>query len=220
MRILIIEDEKDLASILKVGLNDEGYAVDTASNGEDGWYMIEITDYDLIILDILLPDINGWEILKRIREREMNVPVLMLTALDSTENKVKGLDGGADDYITKPFEFSELLARVRVLLRRSKGKKSPIIEIGNIKIDISGKEVYKNTQTVPLSRREYAILEYLILNRGKVISREELIEHIYDWDKELESNVIDVYINYLRKKISKDFIKTVRGAGYKIPNDI
>lgn len=219
MRVLIVEDDDILANVLKEGLEEEGYAVDIATNGEDGLYMAEVTPYDVVILDIMLPELDGWTVLERLREKGVQTPVLILTAKDDISDKVKGLDKGADDYITKPFEFSELLARLRALIRRATGRRNPIIKIGNIMINTSSHQVYKDGKEVPLSSKEYAILLYLVTNMGRVVSREELTEHVYDWEKSIESNIIDVYINYLRKKLSKDLIETVRGVGYIIRKD-
>ncbi len=219
MRILIVEDDEILANTLKEGLIEEGYAVDVAYSGDDGLYMAETMPYDVIILDLMLPEVDGLTILERLRKKGIETPVLILTARDSIDDKVKGLDRGADDYITKPFEFSELLARIRALLRRASGNRSPVIKIRDITIDTASHEVYKGGKKVPLSSKEYSILLYLVTNRGKVVTREELMEHVYDWEKSIESNVIDVYINFLRKKLSKDLIETVRGAGYIIRKD-
>jgi len=219
VRILIVEDEETLANILKEGLTEEGYAVDVAYTGDDGLYMAETMPYDVIILDLMLPEIDGFTVLERLRAKGIETPVLILTARDSIDDKVKGLDKGADDYITKPFEFSELLARVRALIRRASGKRSPVIKIQNITINTSSREVFKNGKKIPLSAKEYAILLYLVTNQGRVVTREELTEHVYDWEKSIESNVIDVYINFLRKKLSKDLIETVRGVGYIVRKD-
>ncbi len=219
MRILIIEDDEVLANTLKEGLSEEGYAVDVAYSGDDGLYMAETMPYDVILLDLMLPEIDGFTILKRLRDKAIEVPVLILTARDSIDDKVEGLDRGADDYITKPFEFSELLARIRALIRRASGNRNPIIKVKDITIDTASHEVYKSGKRISLSTKEYNILLYLVANRGKVVTREELMEHVYDWEKSIESNVIDVYINFLRKKLSKDLIETVRGAGYIIRKD-
>jgi len=219
VRILIIEDDEILANTLKEGLSEEGYAVDVAYTGDDGLYMAETMPYDVILLDLMLPEIDGFTILERLRKEGIDIPVLILTAKDSIDDKVEGLDRGADDYITKPFEFSELLARIRALIRRASGNRNPIIKVRDITIDTASHEVYKNGERIPLSTKEYNILLYLVANRGKVITRDELMEHIYDWEKSIESNVIDVYINFLRKKLSKDLIETVRGAGYIIRKD-
>lgn len=218
MRILIVEDEKALANNLKKGFSEEGYSADVAYDGEEGGFMAETEPYDLIILDIMLPKVDGLTTLKNIRKLGITAPVLMLTAKDAVSDKIKGLDIGADDYITKPFDFDELLARVRALLRRKGEVKSAILEIGDLEIDTAGHQVRRGGKDIKLSAKEYSLLEYLAYNKGKVITRIDISEHIYDYDFDLDSNIIDVYINYLRNKIDKDFenklIHTVRGAGY------
>lgn len=218
MRILIVDDEKALANNLKKGFSEEGYSADVAYDGEEGGFMAETEPYDLIILDIMLPKVDGITTLKNIRKQGVKVPVLMLTAKDAVSDKIKGLDIGADDYITKPFDFDELLARVRALLRRSKEVKSAVISIGDMEIDTAGHQVRRGGKDISLSAKEYALLEYMAYNKGKVITRIDISEHIYDYDFDLDSNVIDVFINYLRNKIDKGhdnkLIHTVRGAGY------
>jgi DNA-binding response OmpR family regulator len=218
MRILIVEDEKSLADIIKKGLEEEGYAVDVAYNGEEGLFIAENEPSDLIILDIMLPVIDGMTILKKIRKAGIKTPVLMLTAKDTIMDKVSGLDSGADDYLTKPFVFEELLARMRVLLRRNSEVKASIIKIGDLTIDIATHEVRRGRKNILLSAKEYALIEYMALNKNKVLSRTVLTEHLYDQDFDLESNVIDVFINRIRNKIdrgyNKKFIRTVRGTGY------
>lgn len=218
MRILVVEDEKGIANNLKKGLSEEGYSVDAAYDGEEGQFMAETEPYDLLILDIMLPKIDGVTMLSSLRKGGVNTPVLMLTAKDTVSDKVRGLDTGADDYLTKPFDFDELLARVRALLRRDGGTKTALIVIGDLEIDTAGHQVKKGGKVIPLSAREYALLEYLAYNRDKVVSRTDISEHIYEYDFDLDSNIIDVYINYLRNKIDKDFdkklIHTVRGTGY------
>ena len=218
MRILIVEDEKSLADIVKKGLEEEGYTVDVAYNGEDGLYMAENEPSDIIILDIMLPVIDGMTILKKIRKAGIKTPVLMLTAKDTVMDKVSGLDSGADDYLTKPFSFEELLARIRALLRRDSGVKTSIVEIGDLVIDIAAHEVKREGKDILLSPKEYALLEYMAINKNKALSRTSLTEHLYDHDFDLDSNVIDVFINRIRNKIDRGFdkklIHTVRGAGY------
>ena len=220
MRILLVEDEKSLADIVKKGLEDEGYAVDVAYNGEDGLFMAENEPSDLIILDIMLPIIDGMTILKRIRKRGVKSPVLMLTAKDTILDKVSGLDSGADDYLTKPFLFEELLARIRALLRRNSEVKTSIVEIGDLVIDMASHEVRRAGTSISLSSKEYALLEYMAVNSNKVLSRTSLTEHLYDQDFNLDSNVIDVFINRVRNKIDrgsdKKLIHTMRGAGYML----
>lgn len=220
MRVLIIEDERHLANILKKGLEENGFTVEVSVDGEDGLYMAETYPYDAVLLDIMLPKIDGLTILNTLRAKRIDVPVLMITARGEIEDKIKGLSIGADDYIAKPFEFSELLARLKAVIRRSKGKASPIITIGDLVIDTNSRTVKRAGREIRLSAKEYNLLEYLALNEGRVVSRTELIEHIYDTEFDHDSNIIDVYINYLRNKIDKDsdkqLIHTVRGAGYTI----
>jgi len=220
MRISIVEDEKSLADIIKKGLEEEGYVVDVAYNGEDGLFMAENEPSDLIILDIMLPIIDGMTILKRIRKAGVKTPVLMLTAKDTIMDKVSGLDSGADDYLTKPFLFDELLARIRALLRRNSDVKTSIIEIGDLIVDMATHEVKRGGKNISLSAKEYALVEYMALNKNKVLSRTSLTEHLYDQDFDLDSNVIDVFINRIRNKIDRGFytklIYTVRGAGYML----
>jgi DNA-binding response OmpR family regulator len=220
MRILIVEDEKSLADIIKKGIEEEGYAVDVAYNGEEGLFMSENEPSDLIILDIMLPLIDGMTILKRIRKAGINTPVLMLTAKDTIMDKVSGLDSGADDYLTKPFSFEELLARVRALLRRNTDVKTSVLMIKDLTIDMATHEVKREGKDILLSAREYALLEYMVLNRNKVLNRTALTEHLYNQDFDLDSNVIDVFINRIRNKIDRGYdiklIHTVRGAGYML----
>jgi DNA-binding response OmpR family regulator len=218
MRVLIVEDEKSLADVIKKGLEEEGYAVDVAYEGEDGLFMAENEPSDLIILDIMLPIVDGMTILRRIRKAGIKTPVLMLTARDTLMDKVSGLDGGADDYLTKPFLFEELLARIRALLRRDSEVKTSVIEIGDLIIDMATHQVKRGGKEIVLSAREYALLEYMAMNRNRVLSRISISEHIYDYNFDLDSNVIDVFINRIRNKIDKGFsiklIHTLRGAGY------
>jgi DNA-binding response OmpR family regulator len=218
MRILIVEDEKSLADIIKKGLEEEGYAVDVVYNGEEGLFMAENEPSDLIILDIMLPIIDGMTILKKIRKAGIKTPVLMLTAKDTIMDKVSGLDSGADDYLTKPFAFEELLARMRALLRRNTEVKTSVIMIGDLTIDIVTHEVKRKGKYILLSAREYALLEYMAINRNKVLSRTALTEHLYDQDFDLDSNVIDVFINRIRNKIDRGYdtklVHTMRGTGY------
>lgn len=223
MRILVVEDEKNLARVLKQGLEENSFAVDISYDGEEGLYMAETFPFDAVILDIMLPKMDGIEVLRRLREKEVPVPVLMLTAKGEIEDRVRGLNTGADDYLPKPFDFSELLARLRAVIRRNKGGVSSIININDLEIDMNSQTVKRAGREIGLSATEFRILEYLALNRERVISRTELIEHVYDTGHDLDSNVINVYINYLRNKIDKDFgtqlIHTVRGSGYIIKED-
>lgn len=218
MKVLIIEDERRLAAVLKKGLEENAFVVDLAHVGEEGLYMAEAFPYDAVLLDIMLPGMNGLSVLEQLRSRKISVPVLMLTARGELEDRIKGLNLGADDYIPKPFDFSELLARLNAVIRRDKGKSSPVIEIGNLKIDTRAKSVARAGKSVSLSAKEYKLLEYLALNTGRVVSRTELIEHVYDSDFDSDSNIVDVYISYLRSKLDKgettQLIHTVRGMGY------
>lgn len=218
MKILIVEDEQRLANLLKKGLEENAFVVDLASDGEEGLYMAETYPYDAVLLDIMLPEMDGLAILQSLRARAMDVPVLLVTARGDVDDRIKGLNLGADDYIAKPFDLEELIARLRSVIRRSKGRPSPLIEIADLAIDTNARTVARGGTAIVLTAREYTLLEFLALNMGRVISRTELIEHIYGTEFEWESNVIDVHISYLRTKIDKGFatplIHTVRGAGY------
>lgn len=222
MRILVIEDEKNLNDIIVKRLILEKYGVDTCFNGNDALEYIFSPEYDVIVSDIMLPGIDGFEILKRIREKEIKTPVLLLTALDGIEDRVKGLDYGADDYLVKPFAFDELMARIRVLLRRNSTNgnfnASNVFSIANLRVNCNSHDVFRDDVPIKLSTREFTILEYMIRNKERVLSREQIEQHIWNYDYEGGTNVIDVYIRYLRRKIDKDFepklIHTVRGIGY------
>ena len=222
MRILVVEDEQNLNDIIVKRLILEKYGVDTCFNGNDALEYIFSTEYDVIVSDIMLPGIDGFEILKRIREKGIKTPVLLLTALDGIEDRVKGLDYGADDYLVKPFAFDELMARIRVLLRRNStngnSNASNIFSIANLTVNCNSHDVFRNDVPIKLSTREFTILEYMIRNKERVLSREQIEQHIWNYDYEGGTNVIDVYIRYLSKKIDKDFepklIHTVRGIGY------
>jgi heavy metal response regulator len=220
MRILLVEDEKKVASFIKKGLEEEYYSVDVAFDGLEGLNLALNEEYDLIILDLMLPIKDGITILKEIREEKIFTPVLILTARDSVRDKVTGLDSGADDYLAKPFSFEELLARVRALLRRNSIEKNNILKAGDLKMDIQAHKVYRNNIEIQLTAKEYAILEYLLRNKNRIISRTNLAEHIYEFHFDPETNVIEVYINRLRNKIDKGFekqlIHTIRGVGYSI----
>jgi len=218
MRLLVIEDEKKVASFIKKGLEEEHYAVDVAYDGEEGLYLSETNDYDLVILDLMIPKIHGWDVLKKIRAKRNNVPILVLTARDSIEDKVKGLDSGCDDYLTKPFAFAELLARIRALLRREKAEKEPILRIADLTLSLVTHKVARRGKEIELTSREYTLLEYFMRNPDKVLTRTMISEHVWDYHFDSMTNVIDVYVNYLRRKIDKDFepklIHTIRGIGY------
>lgn len=216
MRLLIIEDEPDLLSGLSRALRRTGYSVDTAADGDEGLFRALEIDYDAIILDVMLPRLDGWAVLARLREKK-STPVIMLTARDATRDRVRGFDTGADDYLVKPFELDELLARLRALIRRSAGRATPALEIGALKIDTVTRRVTLDGSEVVLKAREYDVLEYLALHRGQVITRTTLYEHLYDDSGDTLSNLMDVLIYNLRSKLGRDLITTRRGHGYCIP---
>ncbi len=223
MRILIVEDEKKVASFIKKGLEEEYFAADIALDGKEGMKMATTEEYDAIIMDIMLPFIDGISLLKEIRKREIITPVLMLTVKDSLKDKVEGLDAGADDYLTKPFAFEELIARVRALLRRNENTKTTKLKVGDLLLDLQTHKVIRENQEIILTPKEYAILEYLMRNSNKVVSRTKLIEHVYDYHFDPETNIIDVYINKVRSKVDTNFkiplIHTIRGIGYIIKDE-
>jgi len=220
MRVLVVEDERRLSGIIKRGLVEEGYAVDTAFDGEDAQFMAETTSYDVITLDIMLPKKDGISVCKDLRAKKINTPILMLTARDSVEDRVKGLDSGADDYLIKPFAFNELLARVRALLRRESLSKNPKIQVGDLLLDTLSREVWRGDRKIDLTTKEYSILEYFMSHPNMVITRTMLEENGWDYEYDNISNIIDVYIRRLRRKIDGDtddsLIQTVRGAGYRL----
>lgn len=221
MRILIIEDEPDLANALARGLRQQGYAVDIAENGERGWELGEIYDYDLLILDLNLPDMDGLEVCCRLRASRPSLLILMLTARDRVTDKVTGLDLGADDYLTKPFHFAELLARIRALLRRDLRVREPVLQVGDLKLDPATRTVWVGRQRLDLTRKEFSILEYLMRHAGEVVSQEELIEHVWDEDVDLFTGSVRVHICSLRRKLNDDiehprYIETIVGAGYRL----
>jgi two-component system, OmpR family, response regulator len=215
MRILMVEDEPDLLRSLAQALREEGYAVDTANDGEDGLFKAEGYDYDAIVLDGMLPKLDGWEILRRLRKTK-KTPVLMLTARDQSRDRVKGLDTGADDYVVKPFDLPELFARLRALIRRSANKTTNIIEIGDVAIDTAARKVTRGSAAIELTAREYALVEFLALHRGEVVTRTQLYEHLFDENDSTLSNLLDVHVSNLRKKLGAEFITTRRGHGYCI----
>lgn len=220
MRLLLIEDEKRLASVVKKGLLEQHFAVDCVFDGEEGLYLAESESYDAIILDLVLPKIDGITLCKRLRERKIKTPILMLTARSQVEDKVIGLDSGADDYLVKPFEFSELKARLRALLRRSHNQPEPIIHIDDLEIDPLKHTVKRGDKMISLTPKEFAILEYLARHKNEVLTRTQIMEHTWDYNFETLSNVVDVFIATLRKKIDRGFkkrlIHTIHGVGYKI----
>ena len=223
MRLLVVEDEKKLNELITKKLKKEYYGVDSCFDGEEAVRYVEGTEYDAIILDIMLPKLDGFEVIKRIREKKNKVPILLLTARDNIDDKVKGLDYGADDYLVKPFIFEELMARIRVLLRRNSGNADNVITVANLKVDLDAKTVFRDGVLIKLSGREYSILEYLIRNKGKILPRERIEDHIWNYEYEGGTNVIDVYIRYLRKKIDDSYtpklIHTIRGLGYVLRVD-
>ena len=223
MRILIIEDEKKVASFIKKGLEEEYYAADIASDGKEGLKLAENEDYDLIIMDIMLPFIDGMTLTSELRKRKIPTPILMLTVRDSTDSKIEGLDAGADDYLTKPFAFEELLARIRALLRRNEKAKVSTLKVKGITLDLISHRVIKDGIEIILTQKEFSILEYLLRNKNKVVSRTKLVEHVYDYHFDTETNIIDVFINKLRTKIepgsATPLIHTIRGVGYIIKDD-
>jgi two-component system OmpR family response regulator len=215
MRILVVEDEPRLLRSLAKALREEGYAVDTADTGDDGLYKAESYDYDAIVLDVMLPQLDGWELLKRLRKQK-ETPVLMLTARDAPRDRVRGLDTGADDYLVKPFDLAELLARLRALIRRAAGQAKPDIELGDLVINTRARSVTRAGEPLTLTAREFAILEFLALHRGEVVSRTALYEHLFDESDDTLSNLLDVHVFNLRKKLGRELIATRRGQGYLI----
>jgi len=223
MKILVVEDDERVARFIQRGLQEEGHAVDVAFDGEEGEFLGEVNEYDLIILDVMLPKKSGITVCRELRERGVNTPILMLTARDAVEDKVRGLDAGADDYLTKPFAFEELLARVRALLRRGSEVKTPILKIADLELDPMRRRVVRAGKPIRLTSKEYALLEYMMRNPNRVLSRTRIAEHVWDMNFDPESNVIDVYISHLRAKIDKGFdkplIHTIRGQGYMLSEE-
>jgi two-component system OmpR family response regulator len=223
MRILIVEDELKMARLIKRGLQDEGQAADVASSGEDALWMAGATDYDVVVLDVMLPGIDGFETCRRLRQDGVWSPVVMLTARDAVEDRVAGLDGGADDYLAKPFSFSELLARLRALSRRGPVEQPTILTAGNLRLDPAGRRVWRQDAEISLSTKEFSLLEAFMRRPGEALTRFYLLEHAWDYDYENRSNVIDVYVRNLRQKIDRPFgtrtLETVRGTGYRLRPD-
>lgn len=215
MRLLIVEDEPRLLRTLAKALREEGYAVDTAEDGEDGLFKATTCEYDAVVLDVMLPLLDGWQILEKMRETK-STPVLMLTARDATRDRVRGLDGGADDYLVKPFELEELFARIRSIIRRRAGRSHPALMLGDVEIDTRSRRVAMGGKAITLTAREYAILEYLAMHRGQVVSRSELYEHLFDENEDTLSNLLDVHVHGIRRKLRSDLIATRRGEGYII----
>ena len=224
MRVLIIEDELRMASLIRRGLTKEGLAVDVATNGEDALWMAEAADYDVIVLDVMLPGISGFETCRQLRTNGVWAPVLMLTARDSVDDRVAGLDTGADDYLVKPFAFAELLARLRALARRGgDGERPSVLEVGDLRLDPAKHRVWRGTSEIRLSTKEFALLETFMRRPDEVLSRYDLLEHAWDFAYENRSNIIDVYVGHLRRKIDEPFertsLETIRGAGYRLRAD-
>ncbi len=224
MRILVVEDEQSLNRIITKRLEKEGYSVDSCYDGEEALYYLEVGEFDAVILDIMIPKIDGFNVLNTIRAKKIETPVLFLTARDSVDDRVKGLDLGADDYLVKPFAFDELLARIRVMVRKKAGNVTNVFEISDLTVDINSRRVWRSSDEITLSAKEFDVLEYLIRNKDIVLSREKIESHIWNFDYSGGSNVIDVYIRYLRKKIDdpyeKKLIHTIRGAGYVLREEI
>ncbi len=220
MRILVVEDEKKVSAFIKQGLEEESYVVDVAYDGEEASKLLSSCEYDLVILDLMLPKKDGYQVLKEYRSKGGKIPVLILTAKDSVEDVVKGLDLGADDYLRKPFSFMELLARVRALLRRGRPDMGSVLKAGDLELRLADRRVFRGGKEIELTSKEFALLEYMVRNKGKVLTRTMISEHVWKQNFDSSSNVIDVYITYLRRKIDKGFdkklIKTIRGVGYMI----
>ncbi len=217
MRILVVEDEHRIANAIKKGLTDERYAVDVAYEGTTGFDLASTEDYDLLVLDLLLPGMDGITICKKLREANMHTPILILTAKGQIKDKIEGLDSGADDYLTKPFSFEELLARIRALTRRPKGFVSNKLEVSGLVLDPKTYEVKIKGKSIMLSSREFSLLEYLMRNKGKVVSKNEIINHVWNYDADILPNTVEVYIKNIRSKLTNSsLIGTVRGFGYKL----
>jgi two-component system OmpR family response regulator len=223
MRVLIVEDEVKMAALLRRGLSHDGLIVDVAGTGEDALWMATSTPYDAVVLDVMLPGIDGFEVCRRLRSEDMWAPVLLLTARDAVQDRVAGLDGGADDYLVKPFSFAELSARLRALVRRGRPERPPVLSVGDLRLDPAARRAWRGDREIALSAKEFALLETLMRRPGEVLSRLELLERAWDFGYENRSNVIDVYVRYLREKVDRPFgvesIETVRGAGYRLRED-
>lgn len=220
MRVLVVEDEPDLLAVLAQSLREDGYAVDTAEDGQEGFIKAKGGQYDALVLDMMLPRMDGWTVLKELRKVGQSVPVLVLTARDALADRVRGLDSGADDYLVKPFELAELLARLRALIRRCAGKPSPVVEIADVQIDTASKTVSRAGQPVALTAREYALVEFLAIHQGELVSRTMIYDHLFDDDDDSLSNLVDVHVSNVRKKLGKDFITTRRGQGYMLGGEV
>lgn len=223
MRLLLVEDDKKVADVVAKGLKAERYAVDLVHNGEDAWDMIKVFSYDLVILDLMLPKVNGLEVLKKIRTVRQELPVLVLTAKDATEEKVATIEAGADDYLTKPFAFAELLVRIKALLRRAPTNRSNVLKVADLELERITQQVRRGGRRIDLTAKEYALLEYLMTNTGRVMSRTMIIEHVWDESFEGLTNIVDVYVRHLRAKVDEGaatkLLRTVRGVGYTISEE-
>ncbi len=218
MRLLVVEDEPDLLRAIWSYLTDDGYAVDMATDGQEGLTKALAWDYDAIVLDVMLPRLDGWGVLSQLRQSK-KTPVLMLTARDALADRVRGLDSGADDYVVKPFEMDELSARLRALIRRSANMPKPIVEIGDVKVDLAAKTVTKGNEPANLTATEYSLVEFLVLHRGQLVTRPMLYNHLFDEFEDSMSNLLDVHVSNVRRKLGKDFITTRRGLGYLIDDE-
>ena len=220
MRILLVEDEQKLTAVLRRGLEEHGYAVDVAYDGEEGYHLAAVEPYDLVVLDVMLPQVDGLTVCRRLRSERRNTPILMLTARDTVDDRVAGLDCGADDYLVKPFAFRELLARVRALLRRDAFSRDPVLRLHDLEIDTVSRKVRRGGQPVELTSKEYAVLEYFARNPNRVLTRTQIAEHVWDYEFVAMSNIVDVYVGYLRRKLGDDreprLIRTIRGTGYEL----
>jgi two-component system OmpR family response regulator len=220
MRVLLVEDEPKMARAVRRGLEREGYATDVVASGQDALHNATESDYDVIVLDVIIPDLDGFEVCRQLRSRSVWTPVLMLTARDAVEDRIRGLDVGADDYLVKPFSFGELLARLRALVRRAPAERPAVLSVGHVTLDPGSHVVTCAGEPVRLSAREFALLEFLMRRAGQVVTRAEILEHVWDCSYEGMSNVVDVYMGYLRKKLTTpseaEFIRTVRGVGYAV----
>jgi two-component system OmpR family response regulator len=216
VRVLVIEDEPDLRRLLEQALREDGYAVDTAEDGTTGLYKATTWDYDALVLDLMLPGLSGWDLLERLRKDERKVPVLILTAREGVSDRVRGLDTGADDYLVKPFALAELRARLRALIRRATGQAAPVLVLGDVKVDLAARTISRDGLPIHLTAREFALVERLALHRGKVLSRTDLYSHLFDEEDDSFSNLLDVHVSNIRKKLGRDFIQTRRGFGYVI----
>ncbi|MDQ6795290.1 MAG: response regulator transcription factor [Chloroflexota bacterium] len=223
MRVLVVEDSPKMASLLRRGLTEEGYAVDVAANGVDGVWLATEESFDAILLDVVLPDIDGFEVCRRLRRAGRWAPLLMLTARDDVSDRVRGLDAGADDYLTKPFAFEELFARVRSLVRRGPHEQSPLLEIGDLVLDPAEHSVRRGSQPVNLTPKEFALLQYFMQHPGEALTRSRLLEHVWDFAFDGDPNIVDVYVGYLREKIDRPFgrasLETIRGVGYRLRSE-